>query len=64
MDRVKKVRLETLCRQYELLYGYNEIIGEYFSKVLALTNQMKGNGEKFSYMLIIETNFKNFECEA
>ena len=31
-----------------------ESIGEYFVKILTLTNQMKNNGDKVVYLTIIE----------
>jgi len=45
-DKIKKVRLQTLRRQYELLQmETTKTIDVYINKVLALTNQMKTNGE-------------------
>ncbi|XP_044505720.1 uncharacterized protein LOC123225676 [Mangifera indica] len=46
VERVKKVRLQTLRRQYELLQmESSETIGNYIGQVLALTNQMNIYGE-------------------
>lgn len=54
-DKLKKVRLQTLQRQYELIQmESNEGIGTYFNKVQTLTNQMKGCGEAMSNQVIIE----------
>ncbi|XP_022637950.1 uncharacterized protein LOC111241870 [Vigna radiata var. radiata] len=54
-EKIKKVRLQTLRRQYELLQMEEcDQVGEYFNKVVALTNQMKRFGEKFSDLMIIE----------
>ena len=45
-DKIKRVGLQTLRRQYELLQmETTETIDVYINKVLALTNQMKSNGE-------------------
>ncbi|XP_019430437.1 PREDICTED: uncharacterized protein LOC109337824, partial [Lupinus angustifolius] len=54
-DKIKKVKLQTLRRQYELLnMEENDKIGEYFTKILAITNQMKGYGESITNLMIIE----------
>ncbi|XP_019438838.1 PREDICTED: uncharacterized protein LOC109344531 [Lupinus angustifolius] len=54
-DKIKKVKLQTLRRQYELLnMEENDKIGEYFTKILAITNQMKGYGESIIDLMIIE----------
>ncbi|WVZ17444.1 hypothetical protein V8G54_010426 [Vigna mungo] len=46
-EKIKKVRLQNLRRQYELLQMQDdEKIGEYFTKIVTLTNQMKSCGEK------------------
>ncbi|XP_044476979.1 uncharacterized protein LOC123204412 [Mangifera indica] len=46
-ERVKKVRLQTLRRQYELLQmESSETIANYIGRVLALTNQMNIYGEE------------------
>ena len=48
-DKIKRVRLQTLRHQYELLQmETTETIDVYINKVLALTNQMKTNGETHS----------------
>ncbi|XP_019429620.1 PREDICTED: uncharacterized protein LOC109337165 [Lupinus angustifolius] len=54
-DKIKKLKLQTLRRQYELLnMEESERIGDYFTKILAITNQMKGYGEQISDLMIIE----------
>ncbi|WVZ06543.1 hypothetical protein V8G54_019889 [Vigna mungo] len=46
-EKIKKVRLQTSRKQYEMLQMQDdEKITEYFNKILTLTNQMKGCGEK------------------
>ncbi|CAL0323339.1 unnamed protein product [Lupinus luteus] len=54
-DKIKKVKLQALRRQYEMLHmEENDKIGEYFTKVLTLSNQMKGCGESVSDLMIVE----------
>lgn len=41
-EKIKKVRLQTLRKKYELLQMQDgEKISKYFNKILTLTNQMK-----------------------
>ncbi|TXG50951.1 hypothetical protein EZV62_023475 [Acer yangbiense] len=45
VEKVKKVRLQTMRRQLELLQmKKTEKVADYFSRTLALVNQMKSNG--------------------
>ncbi|XP_021823771.1 uncharacterized protein LOC110765027 [Prunus avium] len=54
-EKVKKVRLQTLRRQFELLQmERKESISDYFSRTLSLANQMKANGEDMKELLIVE----------
>ena len=54
-DKIKRVRLQTLRRQYELLHmETTETIDVYINKVFALTNQMKSNGETHSEQAKVE----------
>ncbi|XP_068466645.1 uncharacterized protein [Phaseolus vulgaris] len=54
-DKIKRVRLQTLRRQYELLQmETTETIDVYIDKVIALTNQMKTNGETHSEQAKVE----------
>jgi len=54
-DKIKKVRLQTLRRQYELLQmETTKTVDVYINKVLALTNQMKTNGETHSEQAKVE----------
>ena len=52
---MKKVRLQTLRRQYELMQmESNEKIAEYFNRVITRTNAMKGCGKKMKDRSIVE----------
>jgi len=54
-DKIKRVRLQTLRRQYELLQMETIVtVDVYINKVLALTNQMKINGETHSEQAKVE----------
>ncbi|XP_075488040.1 uncharacterized protein LOC142527188 [Primulina tabacum] len=55
VEKVQKIRLQTLRRQFELLQmEKTETISNFFTRMLALVNQMKANGEKFSPQQIVE----------
>ncbi|XP_057432888.1 uncharacterized protein LOC130725700 [Lotus japonicus] len=57
-DQLKKVKLQTLRRQYELLQmEANERIADYFTRILSLTNLMKGFGETITDLSIVEKVF-------
>ncbi|XP_026399487.1 uncharacterized protein LOC113295361 [Papaver somniferum] len=54
-DKVKKVRLQTLKRKYELLQmETTETISDFFSNTLNLVNEMKVNGDTIEDSAIIE----------
>ncbi|XP_004304866.1 PREDICTED: uncharacterized protein LOC101300551 [Fragaria vesca subsp. vesca] len=54
-DKVKKVQLQTLRRQFELLQmEKRESNSDYFSRTLAIVNQMKANGEVLSNLQVVE----------
>ncbi|XP_019414638.1 PREDICTED: uncharacterized protein LOC109326409 [Lupinus angustifolius] len=54
-EKVKKVKLQTLRREYELLQMKDEdTIADYFTKIRSLTNLMKGCGEIMKDQLIVE----------
>lgn len=55
LAKVKKVRLQTMRRQYELLQmEEQESIAEYFTRIRSLTNQMKTYGESMPDQGIVE----------
>ncbi|XP_019432950.1 PREDICTED: uncharacterized protein LOC109339875 [Lupinus angustifolius] len=52
---LKKVRIQTMRRQYELMQMEpNEKIAQFFNRVICLTNQMKAYGESMADQAIIE----------
>ena len=54
-EQLKKVRLQTMRRQYELMQmENNEKIVEFFNRIITHTNAMKNYGEKISDQSIIE----------
>ncbi|XP_019418567.1 PREDICTED: uncharacterized protein LOC109329352 [Lupinus angustifolius] len=54
-NQLKKVRLQTLRRQYELMQmEVNEKVGEFFNHVIALTNLMKASSEIITDQTIVE----------
>ncbi|WVY93645.1 hypothetical protein V8G54_032733 [Vigna mungo] len=54
-EKVKKVRLQTLRRQYEHMeMEEGDKVSEFFSRVITVANQMKTYGEKISDVMIIE----------
>src|ERR1044072_7977610 len=54
-DKINKVKLQALRKPYELLQmEESDIVGEYFNKMIALTNLMKGCGEDVSDTMIVE----------
>ncbi|XP_019434413.1 PREDICTED: uncharacterized protein LOC109341068 [Lupinus angustifolius] len=53
--KVKKVRLQMMRRQYELLQmEEQESIADYFTRIRTLINVMKGCGEKLSEQSVVE----------
>ncbi|XP_019430826.1 PREDICTED: uncharacterized protein LOC109338135 [Lupinus angustifolius] len=54
-EKVKKVQLQTLRREYELVQmKEGDSISEYFTKIRSLTNLMKGCGEVMRVQLVVE----------
>ena len=59
-DKIKRLRLQTLRRQYELLQmETTETIDVYINKVFALTNKMKSNGETHLEQEKVEKIFRS-----
>ncbi|XP_019460007.1 PREDICTED: uncharacterized protein LOC109359766 [Lupinus angustifolius] len=54
-EQLKKVRLQTLRRQYELMWmDTTEKVAQFFKKIVTHTNSMKAYGEKISDQSIVE----------
>jgi len=54
-EQLKKVRLQTMRRQFELMQmEENERVVEFFNRVFTLTNAMKSCGEKITDLTILE----------
>ena len=55
--QLKKVRLQTMRRQYELMQmENNEKIVEFFNRIITHTNAMKNYGEKISFEVMASSS--------
>lgn len=53
--KVKRAQLQALRREFEVLgMKEGEIVDEYFSRTLAITNRMKALGERMEKLVIVE----------
>ena len=53
--KLKKVKLQTLRRQYEMIQMEStEKVADYFTRILSITNLMKGCGEKLDDQMVVE----------
>ena len=64
-DRVKKVRLQTLRGESESLQmKETEVIAEYHTKVMAVVNQLRRNGEEITDVRVMEKVLRSLNTKS
>ncbi|XP_019432432.1 PREDICTED: uncharacterized protein LOC109339448 [Lupinus angustifolius] len=64
MAKIKKVKLQQLRRQYELLQMEDsDSVAEYMTKILALSNQMRSCGKVLKEKSLVEKVLRTLTCK-
>ncbi|XP_044480793.1 uncharacterized protein LOC123207452 [Mangifera indica] len=61
VERVKKVRLQTLRGEFEAAHmTEGELVSDYYSRLITIVNQIKRNGEKLEDVHVMEKILRSF----
>lgn len=65
IEKVKKIWLQTLHSEFKTLHVKElKSAFDYFSRVLAIVNPLKNNGEKFSDAQVIEMTLRSLDTKV